>query len=434
VTITYDAPSPAQPSGRRVHYAWIVFGATLWILAMSAAIRAAPAVVIDPLHDEFGWSRADIGLVVSVNVLLFGLMGPFAAALLVRFGLRRVVGSALALVALGHLLAIGAESRWQLILYWGVFVGIGSGCMASVLAATVATRWFVERRGVVTGALTAAGATGQLLFLQVLTRLSDANGWRWVPFAAATAAILAIPVAVFLLRDKPEDVGAVAYGAPAGYRTIVPEGNPIRTAIDGLRTISRLGGFWLLFGSFLVCGVSTNGLIQTHFISAAHDHHIQRTAAAGMLSAIGLFDVVGTLASGWLTDRFDPRRLLGIYYATRGLSLLALDSALGEGHRPMWAFMIFYGLDWVATVPPTVRLCADVCGDEYATVAFGWVFAGHQIGAALAAWGAGFLRDQTGSYRPAFILAAICCAIAAVGCQRIGRSPRAPSEPDLVSV
>lgn len=399
----------------------MVFGATLVILLMAAGFRASPAVLIDPLHDEFGWSKADIGFAVSVNVLLYGLMGPFAAALLARFGLRRVVPLALVLVATGSGLAGLVETRWQLILCWGVLVGIGTGCMATILAATVANRWFVSRRGLVTGALTAASATGQVIFLQFLTRLTDEAGWRWVPVVVTIAALAAVPVAFLLLRDKPEDIGLHAYGAPAGYVTAPAPANPIRTAFAGLAFISRFGGFWLLFGSFLVCGLSTNGLIQTHFISAAHDHEIARNAAAGLLALIGLFDILGTVFSGWLTDRYDPRRLLGAYYLLRGLSLLALEPALSRGGGGLGLFMIFYGLDWVATVPPTVKLCAEVCGEERATVAYGWVFAGHQIGAALAAWGAGYLRDVSGSYQPAFLIAGMCCLLAAVGTQRIGR-------------
>ena len=410
-----------RPGDGRVHYAWVVFGGTLVVLVLAAGFRASPAVLLDPLHDEFGWSKADIGFAVSVNVLLFGLMGPFAAALLARFGLRRVVPSALVLVATGSGLSALVTTRWQLVLCWGVLVGIGTGCMATVLAASVADRWFVARRGLVVGALTAASATGQVIFLQFLTVLTDGPGWRWVPFTVTLAALVAAPIAALVLRDKPEDVGLRAYGAPPGYVTPPPAANPIRAATDGLQFISRLGGFWLLFGSFLVCGVSTNGLIQTHFISAAHDHDVSRSASAAMLSAIGLFDIVGTLASGWLTDRYDPRRLLGAYYGLRGLSLLVLDPALTTGSGSMWLFIAFYGLDWVATVPPTVKLCAEVCGSERATVAYGWVFAGHQIGAAAAAWGAGYLRDQTGSYQIAFTIAGAMCLVAALGTQRIGR-------------
>jgi sugar phosphate permease len=410
-----------QRNGRRLHYAWIVFGATFGILLAAAGMRAVPGVLIDPLHTEFGWSRGDIGLAVSVNVVLFGLMGPFAAALMGRYGLRLVISVALGFIALGLGLSSQVTERWQLVLCYGLLVGLGSGCMASVLAAAVANRWFYARRGMVTGMLTAGTASGQIVFLQFLTRLSDSQGWRWVSYATAAAALAAIPIAAFVLRDRPEDVGLRAYGAPEGYVTIEQTRNPIRVAFEGLRDVSRIGGFWLLFGGFLVCGVSTNGLIATHFIPAAGDHQIHRATAAGLLSMVGLFDIAGTLLSGWLSDRMDPRWLLAGYYGMRGVALLFLHGALQAGGLPLWVFMVFYGLDWVATVPPTVRLCSDVCGAERGTVAYGWVYSGHQIGAAIMAWLAGHLRDTTGSYQPAFIIAGLCCVAAAIGSAQIRR-------------
>ena len=421
-------------SGRR-HYAWVVFTVTWVVLLLAAGMRAAPGVLISPLHDALGFSKADVGLAVSVNVLCYGFTGPFAAALLVRFGLRRVVPCALALVAVGSLLASTVTAVWQLVVYWGLFVGIGTGCMAAVLAATVANRWFVTRRGLVMGALMAAGASGQVAFFQVLTRLTDHGPWQRVPQVVAAAALLAAVPAALFLRDKPEDVGQVAYGAPPDHRTPAGAPNPVRTAMRGLRVVSRSGAFWVLWGSFFVCGMSTNGLIQTHFLEAAHDHDIARTAAATLISLIGLFDIVGTVFSGWLTDRYDPRRLLFVYYGLRGLSLLLLQSALSSGHLPLGAFIAFYGLDWVATVPPTVALCRELCGAEMATVAYGWVFAGHQVGASLAAWGAGLIRDATGSYQLAFMLAAVCCFVAAVGVLRVGRAAPAdlaPADPGPV--
>jgi MFS family permease len=406
-------------TGRR-HYAWIVFGVAFLTLLAAAGFRSTPGVLIDPLHDEFGWSRGTVGAAVSVNLVLFGLVGPFAAALMARFGLRRVVATALATVSLGALGTTQMHSPWQLIALWGVVVGIGSGCMATVFAATVATRWFVAKRGVVTGALTAAGATGQLIFLPLLSRLTSDVGWRWVGFTIALAASAAIPVVVLLLRDDPADVGELPYGAPPDYVAPARVSNPIGTAFHALRDVHRSGAFWLLFGSFFICGLSTNGLIQTHFISAANDHHIDETSAAGLLALVGVFDVIGTIGSGWLTDRVDPRRLLFAYYGLRGLSLMLLDPALEARNAGLWTFMVFYGLDWVATVPPTVALCAQQFGRERGAVVYGWVFAGHQIGAALMAWSAGALRDQTGTYRPAWIVAGVGCFIAAAGTQRIG--------------
>ena len=421
-----SAPAASGPAGAppRLHYAWVVAGVTFATLMVASGMRAAPGVLIGPLHDRFGWGKADVGLAVSVNVLLFGFTGPFAAALLARFGLRRVVPLALVLVAIGSGLSSTVTHRWQLVLYWGVLVGIGTGMMAAVLAATVANRWFVARRGLVTGALMAASASGQVAFFQALTRLSGGGHWQRVPLVVAGCAALATVPTALLLRDKPEDVGLRAYGAPADHRTPAPASNPVRTAFRGLRIVGSSGAFWVLWGSFFVCGVSTNGLVQTHFLEAAHDHGIARTAAATLVSLIGLFDIAGTLCSGWLTDRYDPRKLLFAYYGLRGLSLVLLQPALESAHAPLWLFITFYGLDWVATVPPTVALCRELCGAEWATVAYGWVFAGHQLGASVAAWGAGEIRDRTGSYQLAFLLAAGCCLVAALGVVRLGGRAR----------
>lgn len=409
---------------RRPHYAWVIFAVAFLTLLGAAGFRSAPGVLIDPLHDEMGWSRATVGFAVSVNLLLFGLVGPFAAALMGRYGLRLVVIAALSTISAGALATTQITAAWQLVLLWGVVVGIGSGCMASVFAATVAARWFHARRGLVTGALTAASATGQLIFLPLLSNLAEHQGWRWIGLAIAVSALAVIPIVALFLRNDPKDKGLLPYGAPGSYVAPSPPANPIRLAFSALHDVGTSSTFWLLFGSFFVCGLSTNGLIQPHFLSAAHDHGIARSTAAGLLALIGVFDVIGTLASGWFTDRVDPRRLLLAYYALRGLSLMVLDPALDAHHAGLLTFMVFYGLDWVATVPPTVALCTQGFGRERGPVVYGWVFAGHQVGAAVAAWGAGRIRDVTGSYRPAFVLAGIACLVAAAGTQKITTAPR----------
>jgi predicted MFS family arabinose efflux permease len=404
----------------RVHYAWVVFAVAGITLLGAAGFRSAPSVLVDPLRDDLGWSRATVGFAVSVNLILFGLAGPFAAALMQRFGLRRVVVSALLAISTGAVLTTQMSEPWHLVLLWGVLVGAGSGCLASVFAATVATRWFVARRGLVTGALTAASATGQLVFLPVLAALAERHGWPWVGLVIAIGATATIPLVVLFLRNSPADVGLLAYGATGDEPVPSPQAHPVRAAFEGLRLAWVSGAFWLLFGSFFVCGLSTNGLIGTHFISAAGDHGITETRAAGLLALIGVFDVIGTLASGWLTDRYDPRVLLGSYYGLRGLSLLVLQPAFDADHAGLWGFMMFYGLDWVATVPPTVALCTRVFGVDRGPVVFGWVFAGHQLGAAIAAYGAGVIRGATGSYQLAFVIAGGACLIAAAASLRIG--------------
>ena len=412
----------------RVHLAWVVAGVTFVTLLGASGFRSAPGVLIVPLEDEFGWSRTVISAAVSVNLVLYGLAGPFAAAAMNRFGLRRVVLAALGLVAIGSGLTVVMTASWQLVLLWGVVVGLGTGAMAGVLAATVATRWFVRRRGLVVGALTAAGATGQLVFLPALAALADGPGWRWSSVAVTAGALLVVPLVVAFLRDSPAAVGLRPYGAPEDTPVAPPaaRANPVRTALAALRDASRTGAFWVLAGSFAICGATTNGLIGTHLIPAAHDHGIPGTTAAGLLALVGIFDIAWTLASGWLTDRVDPRRLLLWYYGLRGVSLLVLAPALADGGIGLLGFIVVYGLDWVATVPPTVALCTEVFG-ERGPVVFGWVFASHQVGAAAAASGAGFVRTALGDYLVAFLAAAALCAVAALVTQLVPRPAPAPA-------
>jgi predicted MFS family arabinose efflux permease len=405
----------------RTTWYWIVVVAAFVILLGAAGVRSTPSILIDPLRDEFGWSRATVGLAVSINVLLFGFIGPFAAALQLHYGLRRVTLIALAVMATGAALTTQMTQPWHLYLLWGLVVGTGAGCMATVFASTVASRWFIARRGIVTGVLTAATASGQLIFLPVLTSLAERHGWRTVSVVVAISTASVIPVVLFSLRDKPEDVGLLPYGATNDYTRAAVVGSPIANAFDALRSAWGTGTFWLLWGSFAVCGLSTTGLVQTHFISAAHEHGMDATRAGTYLALIGVFDIIGTIASGWLTDRHDPRKLLAAYYLLRGLSLFVLDPALAHGGGGLMGFMVFYGLDWVATVPPTIALCIHHFGRDRGPLVYGWVFAGHQVGGALAAWGAGALHDISGSYRPAFILAGGACVIAAGGVLGIRR-------------
>jgi MFS family permease len=389
----------------------------------AAGFRATPGVLLTPLQDEFGWSRGTISAAVSVNLLLFGLTAPFAAALMDRFGIRRVVAAALTLVAIGSGLTVFMTASWQLILLWGVLVGLGTGSMALVFVATISGRWFVKHRGVVTGVLTAAGATGQLIFLPVLASLAGAHGWRAASLTVTICALAVVPLVVFLIRDYPADIGAAPYGSDTVVVPPAPSVGAARRTLAVLRTASRKSTFWLLVGGFAICGASTNGLIQTHFIPAAHDHGMPETTAASLLALVGLFDIVGTIASGWLTDRYDSRALLGGYYALRGLSLLVLPSLIAAtAHPSMLVFIIFYGLDWVATVPPTIALCRQHFGND-GPIVFGWVFASHQFGAALAATGAGLVRDITGEYNPAWVAAGVLCFFAAVMSVRIRKLP-----------
>ncbi|QVQ54333.1 MFS transporter [Spiractinospora alimapuensis] len=404
-------------NSRSPWYIAIVIAAFCTLIG-AAGFRSAPGVLMNPLHEEFGWSHGTIGGAVSVNLILYGLFSPFAAALMERFGVRRVVATALLLVAVGSGLTVFMQQAWHLWLLWGVVIGAATGSMAMSFVSIIVGRWFVARRGLVSGVLTAAGATGQLVFLPLIAALAGSYGWRTPALAIGLAALLTIPVVLLMLRDYPKDVGLLPYGAPKDDPSVQEPtrrpGSAVLATFTTLGQAARTRTFWLLAISFAICGASTNGLIGTHFVPAAHDHGMPATTAAGLLALIGVFDILGTVFSGWLTDRFDPRLLLVAYYTLRGGSLLLLPALLGpEVHPPMWAFILFYGLDWVATVPPTIALCANRFGQS-APVVFGWVFASHQVGAAIAAGGAGYLRDTTGSYDAAWTIAAALCGVGAV--------------------
>ena len=398
---------------RLIHPAWLAVGVTFLTLVTTAGFRSASSVLIIPLEDAFGWGREQISLAVAINVLIYGLVAPFAAALMERFGIRRVVMSALTAVSIGSALTMFMSAPWQLIALWGFVVGASTGAMALVFAATVANRWFVQKRGIVIGMLTASSATGQLIFLPALSYMAEMNGWKSVSSTIAIVSIVLVPIIWMFLKEKPADAGVLPYGAPADWSA--PAKNSMNAgtlAIDTLKQASKKKDFWYLVGSFFVCGLSTNGLIGTHFIPAAHDHGMGMTTAASLLALVGVFDLVGTIASGWLTDKYDPRKLLFFYYGFRGLSLLLLPSILFSSvHPSTLVFVIFYGLDWVATVPPTIMLCRTILGPERATVIYGWVFAAHQIGGSIAAFGAAVLRVHFGDYATAFYISAGMCLI-----------------------
>ena len=399
----------------RLHTAWVVAAVTFVVLMASAGIRATPGVLLVPLEREFGWSRATTSSAVSLGLLLYGLIGPFCAAIAQRVGSRRTMAGAMVMLAAAVLLATRVRSPWQLILLWGLFVGTGTGMVATVMGAVVVNRWFAERRGLVLGALTASTATGQLLFLPVLARLAEHQGWRWALYLVGAAAAATVPLALLLVRERPADVGLLPYGARAGAVVPAqPAGNPALVAVRTLVRASRRREFWLLAGTFFVCGASTNGLIGTHLIPACLDHGIPEVRAAGMLALMGIFDLFGTTGSGWLSDRWDSRWLLFTYYGLRGLSLVFLPHALHEQGSGLSLFTVFYGLDWIATVPPTVKLATDAFGREEAPIVFGWVMAAHQVGAGVAALGAGVIRTEMGAYRMAFMISGGMCLVAAL--------------------
>jgi sugar phosphate permease len=422
-----DDPAPASP--RRLHYAWIIAGVTFAVLLVTAGIRATPGILIIPLEREFAWSRTVISAAIAINIALFGLIGPFAASVMDRWGLRRIVLAALALLVGAVLLTTQMRSQWQLMLLWGVLVGTGTGVTSLVLAAVVATRWFEERRGLVVGALSAANATGQLVFLPLLASLVEGRGWRAACATVAGAAGVAFALVFVLMRDRPADVGLQPYGHRAAD-PLAPRPPQALAPLDALRLAVRSRAFWILAGTFFVCGASTNGLVGTHLIAACHDYGIPELRSAQLLAVMGIFDIAGTTASGWLTDRYSSRHLLFAYYTLRGLSLLFLPLTLASGAQGLGWFAIFYGLDWVATVPPTVQLSGEALGRENTGVVYGWIAASHQLGASMAAFGAGAIRSGLGDYRVAFWIAGVLCVAAGVSFLTIGRRTFAVRTPE----
>ena len=418
---------PGRFTPGRLYYGWVVAAVTFLALLVAAGIRSTPGVLVIPLEKEFGWNRTIVSAAVSISLLLYGLGGPFTAALMDRIGVRRVLLGALSLLAAGVGSTALMRTPWQFDLLWGLVVGLGTGSMALVLGAYVATRWFVAHRGLVMGLFSASAATGQLIFLPILASLVVAHGWRSAALAVAGAALLIMPFVAIFIRNDPGEIGLRPLGAPVEAPPQAPDtraANPILATLGGLRLGALSRDFWLLAGSFYICGASTNGLIGTHLIPAAMEHGIPEVTAAGLLAAMGVFDLIGTTVSGWLSDRWDNRYLLCWYYGLRGLSLLFLPYAFGTQFLGLAGFAVFYGLDWVATVPPTVRLTADAFGNRNVGVMFGWIFTAHQLGAATAALGAGVIRTWLGSYQMGFMTAGLLCLIAAGLVIRIGAAPR----------
>lgn len=402
--------------GQRIYYGWIVVGVTFLALLISAGLRSAPGVLIVPLELDLGWSRPTIGLAVAMGLLLYGLVGPYAGRLMDRIGPRMIMLLGFGLVAIATAISAIMTAEWQLHLFWGWLSGLGTGLAAAVLGAAVANRWFVARRGLVLGLFGAASSAGQTIFVPLLMALVIALGWRgtvWV--MAAIALALLVPIAL-LMRDSPADLGLQPYGGPAPAPAAGSEiGNSMRQVI-------RVPEFWLLAATFFVCGATSSGLIGTHFIPHAIEHGIPETIAAGTLALMGTMNFFGTLGSGWLTDRYNPRTLLAWYYSLRGAALLLLPF-VGD-MAGLTVFAIVFGLDYIATVPPTIALCADRFGRRNVGMVFGWVFFAHQVGGALAAWLGAVMRTTFGDYQLAFLSAGVIAIIGgllALNIRRVGQ-------------
>jgi len=410
-----------MPVSRKIHYGWIVVGVTCLVLLSGAGVRSTPGILMVPLEEEFHWSRPTIALAVSINLILYGSIGPFAAAIMERFGIRRSVLCALTLVAVGVASTSLMRYPWQLILMWGFLVGAGTGFLATVLSATIATRWFTARRGLVVGILSGGSASGQLLFLPVMANITAAYGWRATVITIALVLSAVIPLVALLMRDRPEDVGLLPYGETGEPKpAVAAKGNPVALAFGALREAAGVKDFWLIAGTYFVCGASTNGLIGTHLIPACIDHGFSEVTGAALLATMGIFNFVGTTSSGWLADKFDNRLLLSTYYGLRGLSLFYLPFSFVDFYT-MTLFAVFYGLDWFATTAPTVRMLVSTFGRERGSLVYGWVFMAHQLGGASAAVVAGLLRVTFQDYVGAFMLSGTMCLGAAIAVLFIGR-------------
>ncbi|MEF9873334.1 MULTISPECIES: MFS transporter [Micrococcaceae] len=427
-----------SPKPLRIHRAWLVAIVTTLALVATAAFRSTTGAFFEPLESEFGWLRSQLSTAVTINLVVYGLAAPFAATLLERYSMRKVAAIALALVASGAGLSVFISQIWQLWALWGVLVGLGTGAMALVFGSVVANRWFCERRGLVMGIFSGANAAGQLVFLPSIVLIIEQYSWRAAALVVAVFAVLIIPLLRWPFANSPAEAGVLPYGgagAAAAPASGTQQGSMAAATLKALFAASRYPAFWVLAMTFWICGWSTNGLVQTHFIPAAHDHGMPATTASGLLALVGIFDILGTVFSGWLTDRVRPWLLLAVYYALRGLSLMFLHSLMGPTVEPlMWIFIVFYGLDWVATVPPTVVLCRQYFGPVRATVVFGWVFAFHMIGAGAGSLTAGLSRETTGSYLAAWITAAVLCLAAAVSLLFLPRMRKAYEHPQLEKV
>jgi len=418
---------PGQPpfARGRLHYAWFIAAVTFVVVLLTAGVRSAPGILIVPLEAEFHWSRATISFAVGVNLLIYGLVGPFAAALMDRFGVRRTMTLALAATAIGVALSPAMHEPWQLVLLWGVVVGMGCGFIGPYLGALIAARWFHQRLGLVIGILTAASAAGQLVFLPSMATLVTHAGWRVMSLCLAASVMIFVPLVALLMRERPEDLGLAPYGGNwAVGAPPAPAGNPLSITFRALADGARSRDFWLIAGSYFICGASTNGLIGTHLIPACVDHGLGEVVGASLLAATGVFAFIGGTVSGWLSDRCDNRFLLFWYYGLRGLSLMYLPFAFDMSFYGLTLFSVFYGLDWIASVPPTVRLLARVMGAERLGIMVAWITAIHMVGGALAAYLGGVLRITFGSYLEAFMLSGLMCIGAALMVLFIGAGRR----------
>jgi MFS family permease len=419
-------------AARGIHYAWVIAAITFISSLCTSAAMSIPGVLIVDISRDLGWSIGDISYAMAVRLFLFGAIAPFAGALLVRYGLVRMVLLSIALIVAGLLLAIGMTSKWQLWLGVGVLLGIAPGMTALVVSVTVASRWFTARRGLVVGLLGATVATGQLAFLPLGAWISATWGWRGALIPAIAAVTLCGALYALFGRNYPSELGLGPYGEDKPLPPpVVQAGNALQISFSALRMAIAKPAFWVLFAAFFVCGMSSFGLMNAHFVPFCADFGVTTVIAASMLAVMGVFDFIGTIGSGWLSDRYDGRWLLTTYYTLRGISLMWLPFS----HFTIFGlslFAVFFGLDYIATVPPTVKLTVQAFGRDKGPVVFGWIYAGHQIGAATMAAAAGASRDALATYMPAFFLGGAACIVAGA-LMFVLSGPRNPARMSLVA-
>ncbi|WP_431808408.1 MFS transporter [Lysinibacillus sphaericus] len=400
---------------KRIHYSWFVLAITFFSIIVAGITLSSSGVFIGPFEQEFGWDRSIIAMAFAISLFLYGISGPFMAALLEVIGLKKMMLAAMIILVIGISLTLLMQQAWQLMIIWGLIIGLGASLFLTVLSPFVANHWFEKRRGLALGILTASTATGQLVLLPILAMMIEHYSWRWaIALIIVLSSIMLMIIALFM-KNKPMDVGLLAYGLDEERLEDVVENkkNPIVIAFNGLFEAVKVKAFWLLAGSFFICGLSTSGLIGTHFVSYCISFGIPLVTAASFLSFMGIFNLVGTTLSGWLSDRFDNRWLLFWYYLLRGASLVLLPYALVQVSLPLLImFTVFYGLDWIATVPPTVSISRQIFGTQKSGVIYGWIFASHQAGAAVAAYGGGLIYKLFNSYTWAFFLAGVFCVLA----------------------
>lgn len=422
---------------KRIHYSWLILFIAFFSILAAGIVRSASGVFIVPFETDFGWERSTISFAFALSLFLYGISGPFMAALIEVTGVKKMMMAAMATLLVGVSLTFVMSKSWQLVLIWGVMIGLGSSLFLTVLSSHIVNQWFGKRRGLALGILTASTATGQLILLPLLAMLVESYSWKWAIGLVFLLAFVMLCVIGLFMKNSPKEIGILPYGVEEKWdeNENKQKKNPITIAFQTLSEAVRVKEFWLLAGSFFVCGLSSSGLIGTHFISYCLGFGFTAVAAASMLSLMGIFDLVGTTLSGWLSDRFDNRWLLFWYYGLRGFALLLLPFALAKGSIVLLViFSIFYGLDWIATVPPTVNISRQIFGIEKSVVVYGWIFAAHQLGSAVAASGAGWMYQTFNSYSWAFMLAGVFCLLASLFVLVIKKQEREISKPQTIGV